>query len=137
MNDGLTWQEAKATAQKTELEIARLLPEDDVISIEQNPTGTLISCPGEQYDWNGATTVTLAPSADIDQALETMTRFPEERFEVSRRKDIIGELRIQLSSPTNGELYLVGHGFEPNQIRIASASACFTLPEGVYPGGDF
>jgi hypothetical protein len=34
------------------------------------------------------------------------------------------------------ENYIFSEG-EPHTIRIASGSVCFTLPEGVYPGGRF
>jgi len=47
------------------------------------------------------------------------------------------KLLVQIDPPAPGENYLVGGGVKPNEIWIDSGSPCFTLPEGIYPGGDF
>ena len=58
---GVTWEEAKADAQAMELEIAAMIPADQVVSVVQKPTGVLLSCDQTQHNWNGSSSVTLTP----------------------------------------------------------------------------
>ena len=138
MNADLTWQEAKAHTQAMELEISALIPKDAVLSIDQKKQGVLLSCTKTQHNWNGATTVTVAEGTEIEpivRAIEAHYRTNGAKVSVDRNVD--ENYRIQIDPPAPGENYLVSEGFSPNEIRIASGSACFTLPEGIYPGGDF
>lgn len=139
----LTWQEAKAHTQVMEREIAALIPEDAVLSIDQQQTGTLLSCNETQHNWNASTTVTVAEGTEIEPIVKVIeahyrangTEISVDRDEVDRDENEI--YRIQIDPPAPGESHLVSEGLSPNEIRIASGSACFTLPEGIYPGGDF
>ncbi|WP_394247748.1 hypothetical protein [Arthrobacter pityocampae] len=138
MEAELTWQEAKARTQAMEREIAALIPEDAVFSIDQKKTGTLLSCNETQHHWAASTTVTVADGTEIEpivKAIEAHHR--ESGAKVSVDRNVNGSYRVQIDLPAPGENYLVSEGFSPNEIRIASGSACFTLPEGIYPGGDF
>ncbi|WP_219815685.1 hypothetical protein [Arthrobacter sp. SX1312] len=143
MEAELTWQEAKAHTQAMQREIAALIPEDAVLSIDQQQTGTLLSCNETQHHWAASTTVTVAEGTEIEPIVKTIeahyrangTEISVDRDEVDRNEDEI--YRIQIDPPAPGESHLVSEGLSPNEIRIASGSACFTLPEGIYPGGDF
>ncbi len=134
----LTWQEAKAHTQAMEGEIAALIPKDAVLSIDQKKTGTLLSCNETQHSWAGATTVTVAEGTEIEPIVRAIeAHYRANGTEVSVDRDIDENYRIQIDPPAPGESHLVSEGLSPNEIRIASGSACFTLPEGIYPGGDF
>ena len=133
----LTWQEAKAQSQAMELEIAELIPEDKVVKVEQKATGILFECGEAQHLWKGSTAVTLSAGTDpepIVQAIEA--HYQDSRFTIKTSTSVTGNYRIQLRSPDTSENYIIVKD-GPGEVRIASGSACFTLPEGVYPGGDF
>lgn len=135
----LTWQDAKAHTQALELEIAAQVPEDAVISIDQKTKGMLLSCNRTKHSWNGSTTVTVTEGTKIEPILkEIKTHYQSAQYVVEDRLDIRGSYEVQISPHnTSDENYIVAEGLAPNQIRIDSGSECFTLPEGIYPGGDF
>ncbi|MET4097406.1 hypothetical protein [Arthrobacter sp. UYCu712] len=139
MNAELTWQEAKAPAQAMEVEIAALIPKDAVVSIDQKKTGVLFSCSKAQHRWKGSTTVTVVEGTKIEPILKDIeTHYQSGPFEVGNRLDIRGSYEVQISPHnTSDENYIFAEGLAPNEIRIDSGSECFTLPEGIYPGGDF
>ena len=138
-DENLTWEEAKAETQKTELEIAELIPATDVVSVVQKPTGTLFSCDAEQHTWYGSTTIEIAPDADAEEIVRALeSHFREgKRFDVRTRRDVVGEYELQLMSPETAETYIIGPDDGGATIRIGSGSPCFTLPDDVYPGGTF
>lgn len=134
----LTWEDAKAATQEMELEIADLIPEDLVVSIDQRPTGMMLSCDKTRHHWAGATTVTLVPGTDIESLVKDIeAHYRADDIEISVDLSVTGNYRIQILPPPEGENYIVVADGEPDRLRIASGSACFTLPEGIYPGGDF
>lgn len=139
MNAELTWQQAKAHTQAMELEIAALIPKEAVISIDQKKKGVLLSCNKTQHSWNGSTTITVTGKTKIEPILkEVETHYQIGQYEVGNRLDIRGSYEVQVSPHnTSDENYIVAEGLAPHQIRIDSGSPCFTLPEGIYPGGDF
>ncbi|MEO3942103.1 hypothetical protein V3C41_13560 [Paenarthrobacter nicotinovorans] len=134
----LTWQEAKAKAQVMELEIAALIPKDTVVSIDQKKKGVLLSCDKTQHKWKGSTTITVADGTKFDSIVKDIeAHYRANGLKVSADADIDGMILVQIDPPAPGENYLVGGGVKPNEIWIDSGSPCFTLPEGIYPGGDF
>ncbi|GEB18047.1 hypothetical protein [Paenarthrobacter aurescens] len=138
MNGELTWQEAKAKAQAMELEIAALIPQDTVVSIDQKTKGVLLSCNKTQHRWKGSTTITVADGTKIESIVKDVeAHYRANGLKVSVDMDIDEKLLVQIDPPAPGENYLVGGGVKPNEIWIDSGSPCFTLPEGIYPGGDF
>jgi hypothetical protein len=138
MEAELTWQEAKAHTQAVEREIAALIPKDAVISIDQQKTGVLLSCSKTQHNWNASTTVTVAEGTEIEPIVRTIeAHYRAKGLKVSVDIDIDEKLLVQIDPPAPGENYLVGGGIKANEMWIDSGSPCFTLPEGVYPGGDF
>lgn len=135
----LTWQEAKAEAQRGEDQIVALIPSDQVASSEQNTEGVLLSCDTTRHQWSGRTTVTLTPDTDseaVATAIASHFRGSDEYTVKEDRAD--GQpLIVQLVAADNEENYLVAVGVNPDQLEVSSASRCFTLPEGTYPGGKF
>jgi hypothetical protein len=137
VENALTWQKAKARTQAMELEIAKLIPEDKVVKIDQWKTGILLSCSETQHDWNGATTVTLSKGTEPEPLVKAIeAHYQDSRFTLETDVDIVGDYRVQLRSPDAAENYIIVKD-DPGTISIDSGSACFTLPEGEYPGGDF
>ncbi|MBV1778450.1 hypothetical protein KRR55_04880 [Paeniglutamicibacter sp. ABSL32-1] len=120
-----------------ELEIADLIPQDKVAKIEQRETGLLFSCSETQHNWSGSTNVTLAEGTQEEPILKAIeAHYRDGPFAIKSDLDIVGDYRVQLRSRDAAESYIFGI-FEPGTIRIASGSACFTLPEGVPSRGEF
>ncbi|MGF6833364.1 hypothetical protein QF015_001533 [Paenarthrobacter sp. TE4293] len=138
MKAELTWQEAKAHTQAMELEITALIPKDAAVSIDQKMKGVLLSCNKTQHNWNGSTTVMVADGTKIEPIVKAIkAHYRANGLNVSVDRNVNENYRIQIDPPAPGESYIVSEGLSPNEIRIASGSECFTLPEGIYPGGDF
>jgi hypothetical protein len=137
--NGLTWQEAKRQTQATELEIASMIPEDQVVSLEQPTKGILLSCDSDRHQWAGFTRVALIAGADVDGIVRVLADAFRDRGEytVKSYTDITDRDKFQLIAQNREETYIVGPGIDRGNIEIDSGSACFTLPEDVYPGGDF
>jgi hypothetical protein len=134
----LTWQAAKAHSQAIELEIAELIPKDKVVKIEQDETGTLLSCSETEHNWNGTSMVTLAKDAEEEPLVKAIeAHYQNSQFAVETDINISGNYRVQLFHPDSAENYLISAGWDTDTIRISSGSSCFALPEDVYPGGDF
>jgi hypothetical protein len=138
----MTWQEAKAHTQERTRDIVALIPGDQIAHVDQHETGTLFSCDETRHQWTGITFVTLVPGADFEATvkdLESQLREVlgnESVFSVTSRRDILDDYAVTAASRKTAEAYLIGMG-DPGTIAIDSWSACFTLPEGVYPGGKF
>ncbi|WP_284986400.1 hypothetical protein [Arthrobacter sp. fls2-241-R2A-172] len=133
----LTWQEAKAHTQTMELEIAALIPNNNLVSIDQKKAGMLLSCNSTHHKWKGSTTITVVEGTNIEPIVKDIeANCRAKGTKVSADRNVDGDYRIQIDLGA-GENYIVAEGLAPNEIRIASGSACFTLPEGIYPGGDF
>ncbi|WP_411733828.1 hypothetical protein [Paeniglutamicibacter sp.] len=138
MESELTWQEAKARTLAMQLEIAELIPEAKVVKIHNKKTGTLFSCSETQHRWKGSNTVTLTEGTEPEPLVRAIeAHFQDSRFDIEAGIDNVGNYEVQLRSLNTAENYIVAAGWDPDTIRIDSGSPCFTLPEGVYPGGDF
>jgi hypothetical protein len=138
MHSDLTWELAKAETQAMELEIAGVVPAAVVVALNQNAHGTLLSCSETEWSWNGAMTVTVVEGTDVDQIVrEIQAHYEGSRFDLVTDLDILGHFQLQMVSAETAENYIIAEGSEPNQVRIASGSACFTLPEGTWPRGEF
>lgn len=138
VDESLTWEQAKSTTQDVMSEIADLVPTDVVVGVDQQESGRLFSCDAAGHRWKGVTTVTVQPGADIDEVVREIEHAfnQDARFETSSRTDGGGGYELHLTSPESAEGYLVGELGE-DTIQIDGGSACFVLPEGVYPGGKF
>jgi hypothetical protein len=133
VDDKLTWRKAKARTLTMEQEIAKLIPEDKVAEIDQKDTGLLFSCGETQHNWNGSTTVTLIEGTEESSIVKALEEnYQQSAYAIETDLDIVGDYRVQLRSQDTAESYLIVKD-GPGKISINSGSACFTLPEGVYP----
>lgn len=134
----LTWQEAKARTLAMQLEIAELIPEAKVVKIHNKKTGTVFGCGETQHNWLGSATVTLIEGTEPEPLVKDIeAHYQGSGFDIEADIDSAGDYRVQLGSPGTAENYIISAGWDPDTIRIASGSPCFTLPEGVYPWSDF
>ncbi|WP_157006019.1 hypothetical protein [Agromyces laixinhei] len=130
VENNLTWQDAKSDAQTTELEIASLIPKEQVASIDQRAEGTLLSCDAERHQWAGGTALVLVDGTDaatIVTVLADAFRDSEE-FAIEEYTDMRERRNFQLITHDGEESYIVGPSVDPGVIDISSGSACFTLP---------
>lgn len=138
VSDNVTWQFAKKEAQATALEIAQLVPERQVASVEQNPQGVLLSCDADRHQWTGLVTVTLTEDARVPDVVAYLADHFRASDEYTLEEYSNGsKAKFQLTSPGREENYIVGPGINEGQLEVSAASVCFTLPEDVYPGGEF
>lgn len=138
VDESLTWEQAKAATQAVSREIADLIPAAVVVDIVQRETGSLFSCHESSHRWKGVTSVTVTPGTDVDEIVHDIEHAfsDDSRFEISTRTDSAGAYELHLTSPSSAEGYLVGELGE-DTIQIDGGSACFILPDDVYPGGAF
>jgi len=135
---GLTWEDAKASTQAMEKEIVARIPSAEVSAVDQMSTGILFSCSDDRHVWKGGTTVTLVPGVDAEAVVRSLEdSFANDRFDIRTRQDFDGNYEVQLVAPDGEENYLFSRDRGGDTLSIRSTSACFTLPAGVYPGGDF
>ncbi len=138
----MIWEQAKADAQETEMAIARLIHQDRVANIDQHESGSLFSCDETRHQWTGITYVTLAPGSDVEGIVKDMQgRLGEvlrtsTDFTVTSYRDMFDDYTVEAQARASAEAYLFGAD-DDKVISIESWSVCFTLPEGVYPGGKF
>ncbi len=135
----MTVEEAKAIAQAGELEITTHAPEELVVSVDQNATGTLLSCDGDRnYMWAGGTIVTLTQDADVTEIINDIHSDYAGRdgWTARREESAQGAPLVILDGP-NQDGYLAGGDAEQSTIEIHSYSPCFHLPDGQSPRGDF
>lgn len=132
------WEEAKAAAQETSMELAELLPKSHVVSVTQSPTGILLSCGRDLHQWTGYTFVELHKRTDVEGAVKVIeSRVSKNQFDVWSGRSELGSYTIQLSSIRTGAVFVIMRGVEPEVIRIRAASKCFSLPDGELPVGRF
>ncbi|MBA8816003.1 hypothetical protein FHX48_001076 [Microbacterium halimionae] len=135
----LSLEQAKQTAMAMELELAEMIPDENVASVDQSQTGVLLSCDDKRgYQWTGGMNIVvqgdLDPAALVDAIID--------RYSTQ-------ELYTAKSSPTpdggpgahvigqHGAGYLVNQSPDRTAIEILSFSPCFVLPEGTSPRGNF
>lgn len=137
-SDNVTWQSTKKETQTTALEIARLIPEEQVALVEQNPQGVLLSCDADRHQWTGLVTVTLTEDARVSEVVAHLADHFRSSDEFTLDEYSSGEkAKFQLTTPGREENYIVGPGINEGQLEVSAASVCFTLPDDVYPGGKF
>lgn len=137
VNENVTIDQAKTIAQEMETTLAGFVPPDQVASIDQNPTGALMSCSKEgDYLWSGQTKVMLDPATAYDGAVVTSKIAAAYDGSESYRTETDLTNDGQPSAHViggNGEGYLVALSVDKTFVQILSFSPCFALPEGVSP----
>jgi hypothetical protein len=128
--------DAKLQAQTMEDRLAAEVPSANVASTDQQAEGVLLSCANGQHQWTGRTTVTVQGETDFTAILDaTFEKWHAKHgFEAERSRAGDGAPEVQIFA-NDGQVYLVGPTVAGDRYLIASASACFTLPKGTYPGG--
>ncbi|KTR95522.1 hypothetical protein NS220_05750 [Microbacterium testaceum] len=122
-----------------ERDIVSRIPADEVAAVDQHEKGTLFSCIDGGHSWLGGTMVTLVPGVNAEDVVRAIEAgFAGDRFDIRTRQDIDGDYEVQLVAQTDDrENYIIARYKADDTISISSASPCFTLPDGVYPGGEF
>jgi hypothetical protein len=138
VDDSLTWQTAKKETQATALEIAQLIPSEQVALVEQNPEGVLLSCDSERHQWTGLLTITVAEGASVTDIVASLADHFRSGDEYTLDDYGSGDSAdFQLIAKDREENYIIGPGIRDGQVEVSAASTCFTLPDEVYPGGKF
>ncbi|WEK14902.1 MAG: hypothetical protein P0Y48_06850 [Candidatus Microbacterium phytovorans] len=135
----LTLHGAKAIAQEGERDIVALIPDELIISVDQRPTGSLLSCTGQRnYQWAGGTTVTVIPDTDLDAIVDDIAHAykAKEPWTVTRRTESAGYPKYLISHP-HAASYVVSAWTDPDQVNIYSFSPCFHLPDDMTPHGSY
>lgn len=137
VHEEVTLDEAKTIAQDMEKTLAGLVPTEQVASIDQNPTGALMSCTKEgEYLWSGQTKVRLNPGVTYDGEAVTEKIASEYNGGDSYTTETDLTPDGQPSAHVvggNGEGYLVALSVDKTFVQILSFSPCFVLPEDVSP----
>ena len=131
----LTVEGAKRTAMAMEREIAAMVPADTVTSIDQHPTGVLLSCEGERTaQWAGRTNVVVSSPPDADAIIDAIVAEYDGKdgFIAKRRTEVDGAPGAHIVGEY-GAGYLVGPSVDKTAIEISSFSPCFAVPDDLNP----
>lgn len=125
---------AKGRTQRTEREIAEVVPERS--RIRQQEKGTLFPCGEHQRQWAGGTDVVVTGEPDMDAVVAVVEQEWAGRsgWAIDKRQDTVGLATIDISTD-DGEGYLVSRGTEVRTVHIRSSSSCFAVPEVFFGGG--
>ncbi|WP_431277705.1 hypothetical protein [Leifsonia poae] len=135
----LTVVEAKHEAQSMEDKIAALVPAEYVAKREQAATGGLLSCKGERaFQWYGHTSIDLQGDPDLNRLMRSVADHWKnaKEFAVRWRTTRIKTPEVNLDGADFAN-YSITHSESGTKLDILSFSPCFTLPKGVYAGGEF
>ncbi|REJ05183.1 hypothetical protein DY023_11470 [Microbacterium bovistercoris] len=126
-------------AQAGELEIVGHIPVELVVSVDQQATGSLLSCEGDRnYTWAGGTVVTLKPNVDVTEVIDGIYNAYAERegWTAQREESAHGDPQAIIDGP-GGDGYLTTGDAERSAIDLDSYSPCFHLPDGQSSRGGF
>ena len=139
VNTQLTLEGAKKTAMTVERDLAAMVPADVVTSIDQHPTGVLISCKGDRaYHWAGQTNVIVSTLPDAGALVDAIVAKYQGKkgFAAERRTEMDGQPGVEVSGEY-GAGYFVSPSVDKTAIEISSFSPCFVLPEDMSPGDTY
>ena len=140
VDTNLTLEGAKKTAMAMELELAAMVPADIVTSIDQHPTGVLLSCQGDRaYQWTGETNVTVSSPPDAEALVDTIVaRYREtDGYTARRETTVVDDQPFAHVIGAYGAGYIVGPSADKTAVEISSFSPCFVLPEDMSPGDTY
>lgn len=130
---------AKAEAVSLVHEIAAQLPADSVAAVSTTPTGGVVHCGSGEMEWTGNGKITLKAPADPDRTVviigEHWKTKQGYRARYYRSADD-GSMRVDINGPKHAGFVadLAPHG---TAIDVVVGSACFTVPKGFIPYGDY
>lgn len=130
--------EAKARAQSVERDIAEALPDDLVISIHQNETGSFLACSqdgGEQ--WAGGLTVRVHAGVTAQRLLDPVEqRFTDASDMKVARWDSDGDSIVEISG-LHLASWIVRYDPAREEVHVSSFSPCIHLPDDVWRGDTY
>ncbi|WP_285136978.1 hypothetical protein [Microbacterium sp. lyk4-40-TSB-66] len=138
LDPGLSLPDAKARTMAVEKEIADTLPEDLVVSIDQNETGSFLSCTrdgGEQ--WAGGLTVHVRAEATAPRLLDPVEqRYSDADGVGVDRWESDGDSIVEITGAYQSSWIV---RFDPGreEVHVSSFSACIRLPDDVWRGGSY
>lgn len=135
----LTLEGAKSTAMAMERELAAMVPVGVVTTIEQHPTGVLLSCQGDRaYQWSGRTNVLVSSAPDGHALVNAIVAryLKTEGYTAKRETTVDGQPSAKVIG-SHGAGYLVSPSVDLTAIEILSFSPCFILPKDMSSDGTY
>ncbi|MFZ8756744.1 hypothetical protein ACO03V_04910 [Microbacterium sp. HMH0099] len=137
VNDELTVSDAKASTQAVEREIVERLPGEYVGTIEQLAAGSFLSCVDGSYLWSGFIRAQITGDPDAAALLDpVMAEFENRRGFEAQYRDSLGDRVLDISNE-EGALWIVSYERRRRELSVDSASACFHLPDEIWPGDSY
>lgn len=127
----ITFEEAKKTAMDLETEMRLALPQELVVSFDQNAGGILMNCSNGQSTWAGGTRVVLVGHPDTETLFDSVRQHfrTHKGFRLEDRRDFFGDPVFTIlgrDSEIGGDHYSIGFIKDNSQVTIYSFSPCFT-----------
>jgi hypothetical protein len=128
--DGLTVRDAKTETMAIERSVVDSFPAAEVVSVDQAPTGVLLSCFDDTYQWTGRVTVRMDGASDRTAVLDVIAgAFDDRKGYDSAIDEQTGDPRLLVTGP-EGAAYVGRFDEASHVVTLASASRCFALREG-------
>jgi hypothetical protein len=130
VDDDLTVDGAKTETMAIERSVVDSFPAAEVVSVDQAPTGVLLSCSDETYQWTGRVTVQMDGASDRTAVLDVIAgAFDDRKGYDSAIDGQTGDPRLLVTGP-EGAAYVGRFDEASHVVTLASASRCFVLREG-------
>lgn len=124
---------AKSATKKAELKLIGLIPSEQVDAVDQQQSGSLLSCSDATYQWAGHTTVALTSGVDSKRLTNALDDAAEsDGFTVTRDTAIDGYARLTART-ADGISLLIGARGDGTEMQLSSFSACFAVPDDFVP----
>jgi len=137
VNEDLTVAEAKSVTQSVEVRIAESVPSSVRGPISQKETGVFLSCGKGGHSWTGSLRASIEADPEPGEVLDPIVdEFRDDPgFQVARWQDQGDEL-VDVASD-DGALWITRYRRAAGEIVVHSFSACFRLPDGIWPGDHY
>jgi hypothetical protein len=128
--DDLTVDDAKTETMAIERSVVDSFPAAEVVSVDQAPTGVLLSCSDDTYQWTGRVTVQMDGASDRAAVLDVIAdAFDDREGYDSTIDEQTGDPRLLVTGP-DGAAYVGRFDEASHLVTLASASRCVALREG-------
>lgn len=128
--DGLDVDDAKTETMAIERSVVDSFPAAEVVSVDQAPTGVLLSCSDDTYQWTGRVTVQMDGASERAAVLDVIAgAFDDREGYDSAIDEQTGDPRLLVTGP-GGAAYVGRFDEASHLVTLASASRCFALREG-------
>ncbi|MFF0909954.1 hypothetical protein ACFWZW_04595 [Microbacterium enclense] len=137
MNEDLDVAEAKRVTQAVENQIVDAVPAQFVVARQQLEAGSFLSCGDGGYYWSGFITAQIGgdpdPSSILGPILATFNNLPAfAAYSRSSQGDQVIDLQNE-----DGSLWIVRYRDDRDELSVDSFSACFRLPDDIWPGSPY